>query len=131
LELQLVVRAESFLKISVKGSQDGAWGLTQSRLSNADYHAAADLWLTRHTQRTVLCFVQFKDVPGNALPRMYLATPVEVAKHLKGCVKGRGDTILYERHVWGPRAHAAGTIEEIPAVWSFTRERVAELFGAA
>ncbi|MFM7131891.1 MAG: group I intron-associated PD-(D/E)XK endonuclease, partial [bacterium] len=35
---------ERFLKISVKGSQDGSWGLTQSFIKNADYHGAAELW---------------------------------------------------------------------------------------
>ena len=33
----VVVRDDRVLKISVKGSQDGSWGLTQSFLRNADY----------------------------------------------------------------------------------------------
>jgi hypothetical protein len=59
----VVVKGERLLKVSVKGSQDGAWGPAQSHLKEADYHAAVDEWLLRHKPRTVLCFVQFKDVP--------------------------------------------------------------------
>jgi len=43
----VAVDGEKILKISVKGSKDGAWGLTQSFISNADYHGAADAWLLR------------------------------------------------------------------------------------
>ncbi|MBK8324807.1 MAG: hypothetical protein IPL06_19505 [Betaproteobacteria bacterium] len=67
------------LKVSVKGSQDGSWGLTQSHLKKADYHAAIDTWLKRHKERTILCFVQFKDVSLDQLPKVYLASPQEVA----------------------------------------------------
>jgi hypothetical protein len=49
------------MKVSVKGSKDGSWGLTQSFLADADYHGAADKWLARHKSKTVMCFVQFKD----------------------------------------------------------------------
>ncbi|MCC6971877.1 MAG: hypothetical protein IT434_16830 [Phycisphaerales bacterium] len=44
----VVTRGEKMLKVSVKGSQTGRWGLTQSQLAeigNADYHGAIDLWL--------------------------------------------------------------------------------------
>jgi hypothetical protein len=85
-------------KISVKGSKNGGWGLTQSHLHRADYHPAADAWLEKHTRKTALCLVQFKNVPVDSLPRMYLATPGEIAEWLKAAAGGRGDTILYERH---------------------------------
>jgi len=65
------------------------------------------------------------------MPRVYVATPNEVAQRLRQTAKGRGDTILYERHVWGPRARGAGTVDEIPVEWRFSRERVEELLGAA
>lgn len=126
----LLSRDERFLKVSVKGSQDGGWGLTQSLMDptkKADYQGAAKRWLARHRPGTVLCFVQFKDVPVDAMPRVYLATPAEVSARLQATAKGRGDTILYERHAWGPRAHAAGTVEEIPAIWRFSPARVEEL----
>jgi hypothetical protein len=123
----IVVKGEKLLKISVKGSKDGGWGLTQSYVQDADYHNAIDVWSLRHKERTVLCFIQFKNVPLDQLPRVYLATPAEVAQRLKETAKGRGDTVLYERHEWGPRAHGAGTIDSIPKQWQFSLARVEQL----
>ena len=127
----MVARDDKVLKISVKGSQDGAWGLTQSFLRNADYHAAITAWLERHHPKTIFALVQFKDVAVTDMPRVYLATPPEIAQRLGETARGRGDTILYEKHSWGPRAVGAGTIEEIPSPWRFTVERVEEMLGAA
>ena len=128
----IVASGERLLKVSVKGSQDGEWGLCQSYLTpkKADYYAAIDKWLSRHQPRTVFCFVQFKGVGLSEMPRVYLATPDEVAKRLRDSAKGRGDTILYEYHRWGERAHGSGTVEEIPASWRFSSDRVQELFGS-
>lgn len=124
-EFDLVaVKGDATLRVSVKGSQDGGWGLTQSFISEANYHNAADQWLARHGGKTVFCFVQFRNVSLNALPRLYLARPSEVAARLKATANGRGDTILYEDHTWGPRARAAGTQEKIPVEWCFTAERL-------
>ena len=120
----VAVKGDRFLKISVKGSQDGSWGLTQSYLANADYHSAADAWMKKHTPKTTVCLVQFKGVALDALPRMYLATPSEIAEWLKKEAKGRGDTILYEKKVWTNRAKAYGTIDQIPKSWKFTEERL-------
>jgi hypothetical protein len=55
----MVAKGEKMLKVSVKGSQDGSWGLCQSFLTkgDADYHQAIDKWRSRHKPRTVLCFV--------------------------------------------------------------------------
>ena len=127
-EYDLIVSKDDFLmKVSVKGSQDGGWGLTQSFLKNADYRAAADRWLARHHRRTVMCFVQFKKRELTVMPGVYLATPKEVTDQLCKAAGGRGDTILYEHHVWTAKAHGAGTTESIPDKWKFTRERVFEL----
>lgn len=63
----IVAREEKMLKVSVKGSKDGSWGLTQSHLKEANYHGAIKLWLLRHKPRTVLCFVQFKNVACGTL----------------------------------------------------------------
>jgi hypothetical protein len=127
----VVVRGERLLKVSVKGSQDGGWGLTQSHLKEAKYHGAVDIWALRHKPRTVFSFVQFKNVPLDQMPRVYLATPAEIAQRLKATAKGRGDTVLYEQHVWGPRAHAAGTREQIPESWKFSLARVEFLLESA
>jgi hypothetical protein len=66
-------------------------------------------------------------IPLLELPRVYLATPLEVAERLKATAKGRGDSILYEHHKWGPRAQGAGTVDEIPEHWRFSEERLAQL----
>ncbi|PWT97637.1 MAG: hypothetical protein C5B51_30915 [Terriglobia bacterium] len=125
----IVAKGDNLLKVSVKGSQDGGWGLTQSYLKEktADYHGAIDRWLARHGQRTIFCLVQFESVPLDAMPRLYLATPAEIAQRLRETAKGRGDSILYERHSWAPRAHAAGTTEEIPKSWLFSFARIEQL----
>jgi hypothetical protein len=123
----VAVRGAAVLKISVKGSQDGGWGLTQSLLKNAGYHAAADAWLARHTPRTIYAFVQFKGVGLYEAPRVYLARPDEVAAQLKRTAKGRGDTILYERKAWTQRAAGAGTIDSILAGWLFSEDRIKEM----
>ena len=89
----IVASGERMLKVSVKGSQDGSWGLSQSYLTKglADYHAAADTWCARHTPRTILCFIQYKRVAVESMPRVYLATPAEVSERLRSAAKGRGD----------------------------------------
>src|SRR5262245_43935192 len=68
----MIADGAQILKVSVKGSADGGWGLTQSqltRIGNANYHAAADAWLARHKPLTALCLVQFKGVPDDGMPR--------------------------------------------------------------
>jgi hypothetical protein len=111
----------------------GGGGLSQTQLAKlrqANYHGAADLWLSRHKPLTALCLVQFQGVPDDTLPRVYLAWPQEIAARLKAASGGRGDTILWENYRRGPRAAGAGTVERIPDNWRMTRERVQELLGA-
>jgi Holliday junction resolvase-like predicted endonuclease len=130
-EYDLIVSdGDKLLKVSVKGSQDGGWGLSQAQLSklrNANYQGAADAWLARHKPRTVLCLVQFMGVAFNELPRVYLAAPREIAERLKSAAGGRGDTILYENYARGPRAAGAGTIEKLPESWMISEKRISEL----
>ena len=123
----VAVNGERILKISVKGSQDGGWGLTQAHLANANYHRAIDVWLKKHSKKTIFCLVQFKGITVDTLPRIYLASPTEIAAWLKAAAAGRGDTILYEEHVWTSRAQAAGTIDKIPVAWKFTEKRLLEI----
>jgi hypothetical protein len=127
----MIANDKQMLKISVKGSADGGWGLTQSWLENADYHAAANKWLDRHKPHTALCFVQFKGTSFDAMPRVYLARPTEVAARLKGASGGRGDTILFENHIRGPRAAGAGTTERIPDSWRLSEKRIADVMKEA
>jgi len=127
----VVVRDDRVLKVSVKGSQDGGWGLTQSYLKNADYHGAIEKWFARHKPRTVFCLVQFKNIALDEMPRIYLATPHDIRVRLRNTAAGRGDTILYEQHTWGSRAMGAGTSEIIPREWKFSRERIEGLLREA
>jgi Holliday junction resolvase-like predicted endonuclease len=130
----IIASGAQVLKISVKGSADGGWGLSQTQLQklrHANYHGAADAWLARHKPLTALCLVQFKGVLDDAMPRIYLAWPKEIAERLKAASGGRGDTILWENYTRGPRAAGAGTIERIPDRWKMTRERVQELLAAS
>jgi hypothetical protein len=127
----IVAKGDRMMKVSVKGSQDGSWGLTQSLVKNADYLSAIDLWLKRHGAKTAFCFVQFKGVALAELPRLYLATPTETATRLRESVGGRGDSILYEQHVWGPRATGYGSVEQVPEGWRFSAARVEQLLADA
>ena len=68
--------------------------------------------------------MQFQDTELEELPRMYLATPNEIAEQLKKSAAGRGETILYENHCWGSRAFVKGTADKIPEEWRFTKERI-------
>ena len=128
----VVVKDDQAVKISVKGSQDGAWGLAQTQLAklrNANYHGAIDEWLGKHGMKTIFCFVQFQHCTSDQMPRMYLATPSEVASQLRASCGGRGDTMLREKHQWTSRSKtAAGQTEEIPASWKFSEAKVQSLF---
>lgn len=129
----IVASGERMLKVSVKGSQDGRWGLSQGSLTkgSVDYHSAAEMWRLKHKPRTIICLVQFKGVALEEMPRVYLATPGEIAERLRTTAKGRGDTILFEQHTWSSRARGAGTTDEIPAAWAFSVLRVEDLLAKA
>jgi hypothetical protein len=109
---------------------NGGWGLSQSRLTklkNADYKGAADEWLARHKPGTVICLVQFQNAKFEEMPRIYLATPHEVATKLRDASGGRGDTVLWENYTCGPKAQGAGTIERLPDEWRLSETRVNDL----
>lgn len=124
----IAVDGDRILKISVKGSQDGGWGLTQNLKKGRTYHEAAQEWLSRHHKKTIFCLVQFKNIPDFQMPRMYLASPEEIADVLCKEAGGRGDTILYEHHEWGATAVACGTTDKLPEEWAFTEARAKEMF---
>lgn len=128
-EYDLIAEAEGLmLKISVKGSQDGSWGLTQKYMRNCNYQEAIDHWLEAHHKGTVFCLVQFKGTTPDEMPRIYVATPKEIAERMKASAGGRGETILYENHTWGPRAAGYGTTDKIPDDWRISAERLKEMF---
>jgi hypothetical protein len=124
------------LKVSVKGSRKEGWGLSQSHLPKlgdknyhgaADYRGAADSWLERHKTGTIMCLVQFFKVGFDQMPRIYVASPSEVAARLKAARGGLGHTILWENHQYGPTGVAAGTRERLPGEWRLTEDRMKEL----
>ncbi len=126
----MIAKGNILAKVSVKGSQDGSWGLTQKYLKGlgkADYHGAISKWEIVHSTKTIFALVQFKNVSLCEMPRIYLATPKEVAIQLRATSKGRGDTILWEEKKWAPKANGAGTIDTIPASWRFSKQRTEQL----
>lgn len=78
----IVVSGDKMLKISGKGSQDGSWGLTQGYKKGCDYHEAVSRWLAAHHKKTIFCQVQFQNTAPNEMPRIFLATPSEIAERL-------------------------------------------------
>ena len=130
-EYDLIVTDDGgrMLKVSVKGSKDGGWGLSQTQLTalrkkypdgETDYHRAADDWLGRHKPCTIMCFVQFKESTLDDLPRLYLAWPREVYELLKSSRGGKGDTTIKERE--------HGHYSSIPADWKMTEQSALDLF---
>lgn len=126
----IVSKADKLLRVSVKGTKEFGWGLCQSYLSdeNDTYHKAIDAWLSRHNIRTVLCFVSFHNVEPLEMPRVYIATPTEVAQRLHASRNGGGSTILYENKRWTNRGKGAGSIDAVSKTWCCNDERIEELF---
>lgn len=112
--------------ISVKGSQDGSWGLTQSFLSNADYHGAIETWLRKHGEALIFCFVQFKDKGLSDMPDVYLAPASEVAAQMRASRGGLGDTILWVTKSW-KSGKGRGASDKIPDQWRFSKARIDQL----
>lgn len=124
----IAVSGDKMLKISVKGSQDGGWGLTQGYKKGGDYHEATAKWLAAHHRKTVFCLVQFQNTSPNEMPRVYLASPKEIADLLDASAGGRGETVLRENHTWGPHAAGKGTTDRIPDNWTISAERLSHMF---
>ena len=122
----IIAKATKLAKVSVKGSQDGAWGLTQSYKRGRTYQQAAAVWLAKHDPRTIFCLAQFQRVPPGDAPRVYLATPADIAHILTTTRNGHGDTILHEQHTYRTGA-GAGTTNAIPSAWRLSAARLAKL----
>ena len=86
------------------------------------------MWLASHHKKTIFCLVQFQGTMANEMPRVYLASPQEIAERMNASAGGRGDTILYENHTWGPSAVGKGTTDRIPDNWVISAERLQEMF---
>jgi len=130
----VVTKAGNLLKIGVKSSDDGRWRLAESYLQRAalsgktaDVHRAIGLWLDTHGERTVYCLVQFKGVALNQLPRIYLATPADIARRMRDSVERLGDPVLNEQYEWTAPDTGYTVNEALPSSWLFSHERIQEL----
>jgi Holliday junction resolvase-like predicted endonuclease len=120
----IAVKGDRILQISVKGSKDGGWGLTQGyKRDSKTYHDAADEWLQKHGENLVFVLVQFEKVSLDEMPRTYVARAKEIAEHLKNARNGRGDTTLVEDHT-PSRGVAANYRKMVPLEWKFTQDRI-------
>lgn len=132
----VVTKAGNLLKIGVKSSDDGCWRLAESYLQRAahlsgrksDVQRAIAVWLDIHGgERTVYCLVQFEGVALNQLPRIYLATPAEIARRMREAAERVGDPILHEQYEWTAPDTEDTAVETLPASWLFSHERIQEL----
>lgn len=123
----VVTKEERTIKVSVKGSQDGGWGLIQNyKKKGVSYHETADLWAERHKFLIVYCLVQFERVMLGECPRVYLATVQEITAWHKASRNGLGSTILCENYTYIKGA-AAGITDQIPSAWRFSELRLHEM----
>ena len=119
----VAVKAERFLPISVKGSQDGGWMLAVRYVQpGVNYHEAIDKWLSSQRSDLVYFFVQYMGVPIHGLPRVHIARPPEIASHMKIQCGGRGHGALHEDY---RRDHPKSKYDHaLPASWLFSYERL-------
>jgi Holliday junction resolvase-like predicted endonuclease len=123
----VAVKGKRILKVSVKGSSDGDWGLIQNFLTGEvrgdKYHKAADEWLIKHGSDTVFVFVQFLGVALGQMPEFFVARADAVGIQLKSAKNKTGDSVLRRNHTW-TRGIAKGCTDTIPQSWKFTQERI-------
>lgn len=119
----IAIKGNRTLFISVKGSQDGGWPLAVSDVKGRSYHEAIDEWRANQKKEgLIFVFVQFKGVPLLGCPRVYVATPDEIAAQMKGQCNGRGHGRLSEDN---KRYHPKSRYEDrLPFAWEFSQERI-------
>lgn len=126
----VVTRDGRAIHVSVKGSQDGGWGLIQNYKAGRSYYEAADAWAIAQHPDIVFCLVQFQGVALGECPRVHLATVAEIAAWHKTSRNALGGTILWENYRY-TKGVAKGYAEIIPAVWLFSQERLAQFLPVA
>jgi len=122
----LVTKDTRTLKLQVKGSQDGGWGLFQSYISNANYHGALDAWLAVQLPDVIYCLVQFFDVPVGGSPRYYIARPSEMIEHMRTTRGGHAYTSLRGNYAYS-KGIGAGHTDIIPIGWLASQSRIDEI----
>ncbi|UJB19192.1 MULTISPECIES: hypothetical protein [Lysobacter] len=111
------------LKVQVKGSQDGGWGLFQNYKKGTDYHGALRAWESEQLADIVYFLIQFKNVDIGGAPRCYIARPKEIVAHMTTARGGHGYTSLRENHSYS-RGVGAGHVDIVPASWALTLTRL-------
>jgi hypothetical protein len=130
----VVTKAGNLLKVSVKASETGEWALTSGftrRIAETngmriDCKSAIDMWRAGYGSRTVCCLVQFDGVAIHELPRIYLASPDEIAAAMRQTADRTGRCTLLEMYEWAG-SDGARTVEMLPEKWHFSQARVQEL----
>jgi hypothetical protein len=122
----LATKGLRILKLQVKGSQDGGWGLFQNHIRNADYHGALDEWIQVQKPDVVYFLVQFSKVGVGEAPRCYIAKAAEMVAHMRTTRAGHAYTSLGEKYVWS-RGIGAGHTDMIPPSWVATQTRIDEI----
>jgi hypothetical protein len=119
----LATKGARTLKVQVKGSQDGGWGLFQNYLKDANYHGALEAWAAAQLPDIVYIFIQFEKVPVGSSPRCFVARPVEILAHMKTTRAGHAYTAMLENYKYS-KGLAAGHTDIIPSGWALTKERL-------
>jgi len=122
----MAVKGDRKLPVSVKGSQDGGWMLAVRFVKpGVNYHAAIDKWLAIQRSDVAYVLVQFINVALGEAPRVYVASPPEIAQYMKTQRSGLGHASLQEDY---QRDHPRSQYNhKIPAEWVFTCERIDQI----
>jgi hypothetical protein len=130
----VVTKGGNLLKVSVKASETGEWALTsgytrkigETHGMRVDCRSAIDMWRAGYGSRTVCCLVQFAGVDLHELPRIYLASPDEIAAAMHQTADRTGRCSLVEMYEWNTGNDRPG-VEVLPEKWHFSHARVQEL----
>jgi hypothetical protein len=122
----LATKGPRILKLQVKGSQDGGWGLFQSYIREANYHGALDQWLEAQHEGVAYFLVQFINVAVGVAPRCYIARPAEMVAHMRTTRGGHAYTSLRENYLY-TRGIGAGHTDIIPPGWLASQARIDEI----
>jgi hypothetical protein len=125
----VATKDERTLRISVKGTQDGAWMLAVKYLQpGVGYIEAIKKWLKAQPEDLVYMFVSFR-VPHGEAPRVYVAGPPEIAEQLESQSSGQGKAVLREdTPAHHPRAKHQ---DKIPNSWHYSTERLDNMYNPA
>lgn len=127
----IISKGGKMLQVSVKGTQEPGWLLAPKKKSQSSVNEQIDIWLKGHNEKTILSLVQFRGIGLMNMPIIYLATPKEIASHLKKSYGGDGKGVLYQDKTYTSRSRKSGIRDRIPDAWLFSEARVTELFNKA